>query len=94
MRFVLVSYDIVDDHARARVASVLLGYGRRVQKSVFECVVSERQLLQMKERISRLVDFGEDSVRFYFLCRRCIPAIELMGLGTVTQDESDWVFIV
>jgi CRISPR-associated protein Cas2 len=33
----LISYDIEDDRERLQVSKVLEGFGRRVQKSVFEC---------------------------------------------------------
>lgn len=94
MKFVLVTYDIVSDRVRSEVARILTGYGRRVQKSVFECVVDERALMELRSRVEREIDFTEDSVRYYTLCRRCIPGIEVAGLGTVTQDDSDWIFIV
>ncbi|MCA1676888.1 MAG: CRISPR-associated endonuclease Cas2 [Actinobacteria bacterium] len=39
---VVVAYDIVDDGRREDVASLLSGYGPRVQLSVFECQVRSR----------------------------------------------------
>lgn len=92
--FVLVSYDIVEDSIRADVARVLLAYGRRVQKSVFECVVSDGQYLELRRCVDRLVRPYEDSVRYYVLCRRCVPLVQVTGLGTVTEDDSDQVYIV
>jgi CRISPR-associated protein Cas2 len=35
-----VAYDISEDRERQRVEKLLLGYGFRVQKSVFECRMS------------------------------------------------------
>ncbi len=92
--YIVISYDISDDDRRTRVAKVLLGYGRRVQMSVYECVLDERLYLKMKARVERLIDQAEDSVRFYTLCRRCVGAIEICGQGTVTQDGADAVVIV
>ena len=85
--YIVVSYDIVDDKKRTRVAKELLSYGRRVQKSVFECLLDERRFLEMKQRIEKLIDLEKDSVRYYFLCRRCIEGIQISGWGTVTEDE-------
>lgn len=45
--FVVVSYDIVNDRQRQRLAKVLGDYGQRVQKSVFECRVDERLFLKL-----------------------------------------------
>ena len=92
--FILVSYDVVDDASRGRVAKVLLNYGRRVQKSVFECILDEKRFLDMKGRLEKHIDFGADSVRYYFLCQRCVPAVQITGYGTVSEDISDDVLIV
>lgn len=92
--FVLVTYDIVQDPIRFEVAEVLLGYGRRVQKSVFECIVSEGQFQEMRTRVDSLVRHYEDSVRYYVLCRRCVGLVQITGLGTVTEDDTDQVYIV
>jgi len=77
----------VDDRKRYKVAKVLLGYGRRVQKSVFECLVDDRNFMEMKEEVEKLIDFEKDSVRYYFLCKKCISAISITGCGTVSEDE-------
>jgi CRISPR-associated protein Cas2 len=91
--FVVVAYDIVDDDRRTRLASHLLGYGRRVQKSVFECVINDKQYLEMKAGAEAIIDMVTDSVRYYLLCRRCLQAVEISGMGTVTEDDSDSVHI-
>jgi len=78
--FYLVCFDIVEDRTRARVVKVLCGYGRRVQKSVFECQkLTEKQFLDMKHRIDDLIDQQQDTVRFYFLCKGCLGKVEWIG---------------
>jgi CRISPR-associated protein Cas2 len=55
MRYV-IAYDIADDGRREDVATVLSGYGPRVQLSVFECDVRSRREaadLQAKLRTCR-----------------------------------------
>lgn len=42
MRYV-ITYDIADDHRREDVATLLSGYGPRVQLSVFECELRTRR---------------------------------------------------
>jgi CRISPR-associated protein Cas2 len=80
--FYLVCYDIVDDNTRNKVAKVLKSYGRRVQKSAFECPdLTEKGLLKMKDKIERLIDFTEDNVRYYRQCRKCLRDFEQSGLG-------------
>lgn len=92
--FVVVAYDIVEDPCRDRVARILLDYGRRVQKSVFECVIDHRQFVELKLKLEKEIDPVTDSIRYYFLCRRCVPATEVSGWGTVTDDDSDEPIIV
>lgn len=85
--YVVVSYDIVDDQKRTRLSKVLLNYGRRVQKSVFECLLNDREFVQMKQEVDGAIDMEVDSVRYYILCQRCVPNISVSGLGTVSEDE-------
>jgi len=50
-----------------RVAKVCEAYGQRVQKSVFECIVTPGQLEQLRHRLRKEIDEGEDSLRIYRL---------------------------
>jgi len=85
--FVVVSYDISDDRRRLRAARLLSDYGRRVQKSVFECDLDERRFLKLKDALNRLIHHEEDSVRFYQLCPRCRRTVEVSGWGSLTEEE-------
>ncbi len=85
--FVTVAYDIVDDKIRNKAAKILSEYGRRVQKSVFECLIDDGKYLKMKERLDKLIDKEQDTVRYYILCRRCTGNIEVTGWGTVEEDD-------
>jgi CRISPR-associated protein Cas2 len=80
--FYLVCFDIVDDRKRYRVVKALKGFGVRVQKSVFECPeLSEEQFIKLRHRLEDIMDHSEDSIRFYPLCRRCLPGVEYSGIG-------------
>jgi len=85
--FITISYDIVDNRRRAKLAKLLLDYGYRVQKSVFECDLDDRQFLKLKGLIEALIDWEEDSVRYYFLCGRCRGNVEVSGWGVVREEE-------
>jgi CRISPR-associated protein Cas2 len=86
--FTVVSYDIVEDKRRNRLAKALKGFGYRVQKSVFECQLDDGQFLKMKKVVEKLIDREEDSVRYYFLCGRCRGNIEVSGQGIIREEES------
>lgn len=86
--FIIVSYDIVDNKRRARIAKVLKSYGYRVQKSVFECRLDDdRNYLKMKRDIEKTINRDEDSIRYYFLCGRCQGNVEVSGWGVVREEE-------
>ena len=46
--FYLVCYDIVSDRRRNKVSKLLEAYGLRVQKSVFECVLDDKEKREEK----------------------------------------------
>ncbi|MBM3269818.1 MAG: CRISPR-associated endonuclease Cas2 [Candidatus Sericytochromatia bacterium] len=87
MPLVTVSYDVADDRRRYRVAKLLLDYGTRVQFSVFDCLLDERQFLELRGRLLEIIDQESDSVRFYTLCRRCQAGIDLIGHGPIIEDQ-------
>ena len=70
--FVLVTYDVATttpegERRLRRVAKACLGFGQRVQNSVFECVVGPEQWARLRIRLLDEFDPAEDSLRFYFL---------------------------
>ena len=69
---VLVAYDVSTETAAGRrrlrkVAQICLGFGQRVQNSVFECRVSPSQLEEMEDRLVKMIDHNEDRLRIYRL---------------------------
>lgn len=85
--FVVVSYDIVDDRRRAKVLKTMKDFGTRVQYSVFECELNAVELARLKAQLAPIIQAGEDSVRFYALCRSCMQRIHVMGKGQVTRQQ-------
>jgi len=76
-QFVLVVYDISNDRRRTRLHNVLLDYGTPVQYSVFECLLTEKRLAQMKEATARVIRPRVDQVRYYYLCAGCVGRTEV-----------------
>jgi len=77
MKHYVVVYDIPDDDRRNKVASILSGYGERVQLSVFECWLDRHMKAAMQEKVSRAIAADEDSVRIY-----CVSTDEVLVIGT------------
>ncbi len=48
-----------------RVAKVCEGFGVRVQYSVFECVLTEADIVRLVGKLSKVMDERHDSVRIY-----------------------------
>jgi CRISPR-associated protein Cas2 len=84
--FVVVCYDIVDDKKRNSVLKVLKDYGRRIQKSVFECDLDRKHLDRMVEQALKYIDNKEDSLVIYHLCEGCIPKTESYGREIFRDD--------
>ena len=59
------------DRRRNQLAKVLKGYGTRVQYSVFEAHLNRTQIEKLKREVGNIIDFSEDSVRCYALCKAC-----------------------
>jgi CRISPR-associated protein Cas2 len=88
---IVVSYDVPDDRRRARLAQELESFGRRVQYSVFECLLDAEQLARLRTRMLRHLEPQEDSLRIYRLCQECCEKVEIHGLGTITEDPKVYV---
>lgn len=88
-QFIVVAYDISDDRRRTRLHDLLEDYGSPVQYSVFECLLTEKQLAQMKRRVKSKIKVTQDAVRYYRLCETCRSKIETTRASReITQDVS------
>ncbi|MGH7904018.1 MAG: CRISPR-associated endonuclease Cas2 [Candidatus Dormibacteraceae bacterium] len=71
-RLVLVAYDVNTETPAGRrrlrlVAQICCGFGVRVQKSVFECLITEGQISRMTVLLRNAMDETVDSLRLYRL---------------------------
>jgi CRISPR-associated protein Cas2 len=69
---ILVAYDVstvtaAGERRLRRIAQICLGFGQRVQHSVFECSLTEAQFEALEDRLVRCIDPEEDSLRIYRL---------------------------
>lgn len=84
--FVLVTYDVATAERPGlrrlrRVARACQDYGTRVQKSVFECQLGQKEWVQLRGRLLKEIKTDEDSLRFYFLDEQSVMKIEHHGAG-------------
>lgn len=92
MMLVVVCYDVVDNGRRTRLFKTLEGYGRAVQRSVFECDLTAQEYRRLRRRVERLVQPAEDQVRFYLLCEGCVARVERLG-GLPVQRAPDYYLV-
>lgn len=88
----LVSYDVStsDKMGRTRlrkVAKACLDYGQRVQNSVFEIDVDYGTFLKLKDRLIKLIDPKQDSLRIYYLGNNWKNRIEHIGAKETYDPE-------
>lgn len=83
---ILVAYDVVTSDEGGprrlrRVARACSDYGIRVQKSVFECQVGQKEWIALKARLMGEADMAKDSLRFYFLDEKAVMRTEHHGVS-------------
>lgn len=69
---VLITYDVNTQTESGRkrlrqVAKQCVNYGKRVQNSVFECVMDAAKCREVQHILEQIIDKDKDSLRFYFL---------------------------
>ena len=87
MRWV-VAYDVEADGVRRKLAAELESWGDRVQYSVFECDLGEKDVKRLLARLARIL--GQDdvgSIRAYRVCRDCMRASRVIGSAEPPDDE-------
>lgn len=86
---IVVIYDIVDNKKRYRVWKLLKGFGEWVQRSAFECHLTNKKYNEMLNKI--LPYFGEDDLlRVYKLTGYA----EVKVWGNIPKTEDEDIIIV
>lgn len=91
MRY-LIAYDIADDQRRDDVATLLSGYGPRVQLSVFECdIPAPREAARLRARLREIIEPAEDQVRIYPLDDNAIRGLVVLGARVLEERQDFWI---
>lgn len=82
---VLITYEVntetVSGKKRLRkVAKQCENYGRRVQNSVFECILDQAKSVVLKQSLIDIIDENVDSLRFYYLGNKYQTKVEHVGV--------------
>jgi CRISPR-associated protein Cas2 len=88
----LITYDIADDQRRDDVATLLSGYGPRVQLSVFECEIrTRREAAGLRARLRSLIDPVEDQIRVYPLNDQAARGVVVLGARVIEERQDFWI---
>ena len=74
-RFGVIAYDITHTKMRNKVVKLVLKYGGRVNLSVFECMLTDSQLVRLQADIGKLIDPKTDQIAYYSLRMDCYTKI-------------------
>ena len=91
---VLITYDVNTETAAGKkrlrkVAKQCVNYGRRVQNSVFECILDQAQCILLKSILTEIIDEEKDSLRFYYLGNKYKTKVEHIGIDHgIAADET------
>ena len=83
---ILVTYDVSTIEKAGvrrlrRIAQACEDYGTRVQKSVFECQVGQKEWVLLRNRLLQEINAQQDSLRFYFLDEKAVARTEHHGVA-------------
>ena len=90
----LITYDVNTENATGKarlrkVAKQCVNYGRRVQNSVFECILDNAQSIALKATLEDIIDTEKDSLRFYYLGNKYQTKIEHIGVDRgIAPDQT------
>lgn len=76
----LIAYDIADPKRLREVAQICEDYGIRVEKSVFECDLSETYFNMFWKEINHYIHPEEDALIAYSVCKSCIKEVKSAGI--------------
>jgi len=89
--FYVVAYDISNNKRRKKLSECLDKYGRRVNYSVYEIELGKTKFnkLLTEIKVKKLVNKKYDSVRFYHLCKDCVPKSFELSIASDPFDSEE-----
>jgi CRISPR-associated protein Cas2 len=92
----LVTYDVDtttrEGERRLRmVAKICEGHGVRVQKSVFEVVCTDVQVLRLEHALNKTIDPRSDSIRLYRMPERTFESVRHLGISQPVSHREDHI---
>lgn len=82
-RWRLLCYDIRDPERYRRAHKLILGYGGRVQYSIFRCRLDDKQTARLRAELAKILS-PEDALLILDLCSTCAARV------VSTDKEEAW----
>lgn len=94
---VLITYDVNTETEAGKkrlrkVAKQCVNYGRRVQNSVFECLLDNAQCIMLKSILTDIIDEKTDSLRFYYLGNKYQTKVDHIGIDRGISPDQPLIF--
>ncbi|MDU5595342.1 CRISPR-associated endonuclease Cas2 [Peptoniphilus rhinitidis] len=95
---VLITYDVetITSEGKKRlrqVSKVCVDYGQRVQNLVFELNIYQADLLEIKNKLIKIIDPQKDSIRIYNLGKNWERRVETLGKDDSYNPEKDLLML-
>lgn len=96
--YVLITYDVETKTAKGRkrlrhVAKICKNYGQRVQNSVFELKVYPADLLEVENKLKKVIDDDKDSIRIYNLGKNRASRVKILGKDETYNPDTDLLIV-
>ena len=86
---VIIAYDVTDDRRRYRLCKALERYGERIQYSVFELSIALKDLYNLVDDLTALMDNKGDRLLVIRMCAGCQSAVGRYGrTGEYSPEET------
>jgi CRISPR-associated protein Cas2 len=86
----LIAYDISNNKKRKKISELLDAYGERINLSVYECMMNQKQKEKVVNQIKDIIS-KNDIVKIYFICSKCFA--KSIHLGKKQPPKQTNVFI-
>ncbi len=93
MRYI-ICYDVRSANRLRQVSVCLDGYGDRIQKSVFEALLSAELFDKCMVELAGIIDPAQDSIAAYALCAACDDRRVYRGLAEGRNIGGEKVYVV
>lgn len=86
----VVTYDISDPGRLRKVYKLMLGWGDHIQLSVFQCELNDREVIELRNELERVIKRTEDQVLFVDIGPtegRAVDSITSLGRPYIDPDR-------